>query len=151
MRNCRFIGKSADAVALQSAPINPDWIVSGSPQARVAEVSRSSDGASNTVIWDCTEGTFRWYFGVDETVHIIEGEVFVSDEAGNNRLLRAGDIGFFPAGTWMVWRVDNYVRKVAFLRHPLPLPFGALLRVFNFILNKARIKTRRTAQRFASF
>jgi uncharacterized cupin superfamily protein len=151
MKNCRFIGRSADSVPLQSAPIEPGWILAGTPQARSAEVARSSDGASNTMVWDCTAGTFRWYFGLDETVHILKGEVFVSDEHGNNRLLRAGDIGFFPAGTWMVWRVDNYVRKIAFLRHPLPLPFGALLRVFNYGLNVVRLKARRYTQKFASF
>ena len=92
------------------------------------------------MIWDCTAGKFRWYFGVDETVHILEGEVTVSDDGGNTRTLRAGDIGFFPAGTWMTWRVEKYVRKVAFLRHPLPQPFGSLLRVFNYGLNVMRLR-----------
>jgi uncharacterized cupin superfamily protein len=145
-----FLAATPDLIELQLAPITPEWILSGAPQARSREVSRSADGASNTMIWDCTAGTFRWYFGVDETVHIIDGEVFVKDDMGNSRLLRAGDVGFFPAGTWMTWRVDNYVRKVAFLRHPLPQPFGALLRVFNYGLNVLRLKLRRPASHAAT-
>ncbi len=135
---CSYSTTKAHAIELKSSPINAAWILSGEPQARSIEVSRSPDGASNTIIWDCTAGTFRWYFGVDETVHILDGEVIVSDANGNMRTLRTGDIGFFPAGTWMTWRVENYVRKVAFLRHPPPQPFGALLRVFNYGLNAFR-------------
>jgi len=145
MPDRRFIAASPDFVELKPAPIEPVWVLSGAPVARATEISRSADGASNTMIWDCTAGSFRWFFGVDETVHIIEGEVFVRDDKGNSRLLRAGDIAFFPAGTWMTWRVDHYVRKVAFLRHPLPQPFGTLLRLFNFAMNALRLKLRRVA------
>ena len=143
--DCSYIARDPRHVALKPAPITPEWVLQGEPRASSAEISRSADGASNTMIWDCTAGTFRWFFGVDETVHILEGEVLVSDDFGNTRLLRAGDIGFFPAGTWMTWRVDNYVRKIAFLRHALPQPFGALLRAFNFGLNTLRLKLRRPA------
>ena len=144
MNHCLYKAIDPETVTLMAAPINPAWILAGAPHVRSIEVSRSADGASNTMIWDCTAGTFRWYFGVDETVHIMDGEVIVSDDSGNTRTLRAGDIGFFPAGTWMTWRVETYVRKVAFLRHPLPQPFGALLRVFNYGLNMIRLRMRRT-------
>ena len=147
MNSCRYITTHAGSVTLEASPINAGWIIAGHPQARAREIARSSDGASNTMIWDCTAGTFRWYFGVDETVHILEGEVTVSDDSGNRRTLRAGDIGFFPAGTWMTWHVETYVRKIAFLRHPLPQPFGFLLRAFNFGLNslRARLSARTSA------
>jgi uncharacterized cupin superfamily protein len=145
MPNRHFIAASPDFVELKTSPIQPDWIVSGEPHARATEIARSADGASNTMIWDCTAGTFRWFFGVDETVHIIEGEVFVRNDAGQARLLRAGDVAFFPANTWMTWRVDNYVRKVAFLRHPLPQPFGGLLRLYSFAMNTVRLKMRKLA------
>ncbi len=150
MPDRRFVAASPDFIDLKPSPIQPEWILSGEPKARAAEVARSADGASNTMIWDCTAGSFRWFFGVDETVHIIEGEVFVRDDKDNARLLRAGDVAFFPAGTWMTWRVDNYVRKVAFLRHPLPQPFGSLLRVFNFAMNTLRLKLRRPSKQTAA-
>jgi hypothetical protein len=34
--------------------------------------------------------------------------------------LHAGDTVFFPAGSSAEWTVETYVRKIAFLRVPLP-------------------------------
>lgn len=116
---------------LKPAPINPDWILSGNPVARVADHSRSRDEASSTAIWDCTAGEFRWYFGWDETVVIQEGEVFVKGDDGTERWLRAGDIAYFRGGTWATWRIDTYVRKIAFLRKPFPEPLATLYRLRN--------------------
>lgn len=139
----RFVAADPHVLPLQDAPIQPQWIIAGEPHARSTEIARSADGASNVMIWECTAGEFHWFFGVDETVHIIEGEVLVRDEHGKSSLLRAGDVAFFPAGTWMIWRVGSFVRKIAFLRHPLPQPFGALLRLFNHGLNIFRLRMKR--------
>jgi uncharacterized protein len=116
------IAASVDDLELKSSPINADWILSGNPQARIAEHSQSADDAAITALWDCTAGSFRWYFGWDETVMILEGEVHVTDEAGSTRTLRAGDIAYFAGKTWATWRVDNYVKKIAFVRKPFPAP-----------------------------
>ncbi len=119
---------SAD-LEMKAAPIDPAWIVSGAPEARMAEHSQSPDKASMTALWDCTAGTFRWYFAWDETVMILEGEVEVTDEQGATRILKAGDIAYFSGDTWAVWKIDQYVRKIAFLRRPFPLPLALALRV----------------------
>lgn len=37
-------------------------------------------------------------YAVDETVHIISGEVFVTDGSGATRRLGPGDMAFVPAG-----------------------------------------------------
>ncbi len=110
----------ADHAALNEAPINGDWILEGKPVARNALLSRSEDGTAFTLIWDCTAGLFNWFYDIDETVYILEGSVVVEDEAGAARKLAAGDTAFFPAGSRAKWRVDSYVRKVAFCRNPLP-------------------------------
>ncbi|MDI6836475.1 MAG: cupin domain-containing protein [Rhizobiaceae bacterium] len=134
----RHLGERAPVVAansgmlvLKPAPINPDWIIRGTPMARVGDHSTSTDEASSTAVWDCTAGEFRWYFGWDETVVIQEGEVHVTAEDGSERVLRAGDIAYFRGGTWATWRVDNYVRKIAFLRKPFPEPLAMLYRIRN--------------------
>ena len=124
-----FVAHASDLLPLKSTPINPDWIVSGDPQARTAEHSRGHDEASLTAIWDCTAGEFRWFFGWDETVMILEGEVHITAEDGTERMLRAGDVAFFAGGTWASWRVDTYVRKVAFLRKPFPAPLAFLYKL----------------------
>ncbi len=116
------ISDNAMEMELAPAPINPEWVLEGNPQARSSEQSASPDRAAYTAIWDCTAGTFRWYFGWDETVYILEGEVHVTDADGGTRTLRAGDVAYFRGGTWATWKIDNYLRKVAFMRRTLPAP-----------------------------
>jgi uncharacterized protein len=79
------------SVALGPAPIDPGWILEGTPEARARELARSGDGTSVVAAWSCTAGRFRWHYRVDETVHIISGEVFVTKEDGAERRL-----GGFP-------------------------------------------------------
>jgi hypothetical protein len=107
-------------VKLKAAPINPDWILEGAPVARNAVLSRSADTTACTIMWDCTAGEFNWTYDIDETVHIIEGSVIVGSQNSPPRRLEAGDVAFFPVGTVAHWRVENYVRKVAFCRRVLP-------------------------------
>lgn len=126
-----LVAANSGMLVLKPAPINPDWIIRGTPVARVGDHSTSTDEASSTAVWDCTAGEFRWYFGWDETVVIQEGEVHVTAEDGSERLLKAGDIAYFRGGTWATWRIDNYVRKIAFLRKPFPEPLATLYRIRN--------------------
>ncbi|WP_416796476.1 cupin domain-containing protein [Ciceribacter azotifigens] len=126
-----LVAANSGMLVLKPAPINPDWIIRGAPMARVGDHSTSTDEASSTAVWDCTAGEFRWYFGWDETVVIQEGEVHVTTEDGSERVLKAGDIAYFRGGTWATWRIDDYVRKIAFLRKPFPEPLATLYRIRN--------------------
>lgn len=81
--------------------------------------------------WSCTAGRFHWHYAVDETLHIISGEVFISDESGAVRRLGPGDMVFFPAGSSSTWHVPHHVKKLAVCRHSMPRPFGNLLRAWN--------------------
>jgi uncharacterized cupin superfamily protein len=58
----------------------------------------STDGLGSTYMWDCTAGRFCWYYGVDETVYLVEGSITVVDSAGQLSHLRAGDTFLFPKG-----------------------------------------------------
>ena len=131
-----FVGAEGETLynQLKPAPIKPAWILAGEPQARAAQQSAASDRCASTAMWDCTAGTFRWYFGEDETVVILEGDVFVTAEDGTERLLKAGDVGYFRAGTWAVWHVDHYVRKIAFMRLPLDAPSALYARLRRRVL-----------------
>lgn len=130
-RTAPVISASSGHMEMKPAPINPEWIISGDPQARMADHSRSGDRAAYTALWDCTAGTFRWFFMWDETVHIIEGDVHVTAADGSVHHLNAGDVAYFKAGTWATWRVDTYVRKVAFLRRPFPMALALAYSVKN--------------------
>lgn len=112
--------KSLDSIVMSPAPIEPSWILEGQPVARSGGHSRNIDGWASTNIWDCTAGKFRWHFGWEETVMILEGEVRVTNDAGQTHVLQAGGIGYFPGGTWWTWEVPQYVRKIAFCRALVP-------------------------------
>lgn len=112
-----FIAGRAEDIELRDAPINPDWIVSGSPVARAGLHSPSVDGRSSTNIWECTAGSFWWTFYDEETVFILEGSVRVTAESGITRTLKPGDIAYFAERSRALWEIDDYVRKVAFCRH----------------------------------
>ena len=120
-------------VELLSAPIPPHWIVEGTPQARSKRLAASADGASSIMAWSCTPGRFNWHYSVDETLHIISGEVFVTDHNGEIKRLGAGDMAFFPAGSSSLWHVTQEVRKLAVCRHSIPKPVGFALRAWNKI------------------
>jgi hypothetical protein len=88
------------------------------------------------VAWSCTPGRFEWHYAVDETVHIISGEVLVTDENGKIHRLGPGDMAFFPAGSHSVWQVTKTVRKLAVCRHSMPRPFGFVLRAWNKLFHR---------------
>ena len=126
------------AVDLKPAPIVPEWIVEGNPVARASVVMRSQDQASSTVIWECTTGKFDWTYDVDETIHIIEGSIVLSDDHNAPRRLGAGDIVFFPKGSQVRWEVDGYVKKVAFFRNALPNPLTPVFKVLRSVKRAMR-------------
>src|SRR5690349_6983852 len=88
--NPEFIAGRPDDVTLVDAPINPNWIVDGSPHARAGLHSPSVDGNASTHIWECTAGTFWWTFHDEETVFILEGQVRVTTPNGETRTLQPG-------------------------------------------------------------
>jgi uncharacterized cupin superfamily protein len=121
-----FLIVTAASVELEPAPIPLDWIVSGSPVARCKKMVRSRDRSSHIVVWDCTPGSFKWHYGMDETIVLISGESFMINEKGEERRFGPGDLGFFPAGTSCTWRITETVRKVAVLKESTwnPLRLG---------------------------
>jgi uncharacterized cupin superfamily protein len=105
-------------VDYKPAPINPEWIVSGDPQARSGDLVGSPDGHGSAKFWDCTAGEFNWHYGLDETVLILGGEARITDSDRATSVLRAGDVAHFPAGSSYHWKVERYVRMIAFRRKP---------------------------------
>jgi len=124
---------SLDEVKLEPAPINPQWILSGKPQASGKLIAKSKDKTGSKFVWECTPGQFEWHYNDDETVHMISGEVFLLMKDGTERRLGAGDMAFFPAGSSCTWRVTAPVRKFAIVRQTLPYPFGLIVRAVNKI------------------
>lgn len=137
MADKHLIEIGTSAATLAPAPINPDWILEGNPLARNFCLSTSADGTASSWIWDCSAGKFNWYYNIDETVYVLEGSIILKDHAAGSRVVKAGDTIFFPAGSKAEWTVPQYVRKVAFLRAPLPRPVQFARRVYRFIKRAA--------------
>ena len=133
---------AATAADLELSPISPDWILSGTPEARNKLLAKSYDGTSSIMVWECTAGCFNWHYGEDETVVVIAGEVFITIESGEERRVGQGDMVFFPAGTSCTWRVADRVKKVAILRKDLPLPLGLGVRAWHKLLRIAGLRGR---------
>ncbi len=114
---------------LEPAPIDPGWIHQGAPEARNRIVSKSRDGTAFTFVWECTAGSFTWRYDADETLYVLEGEA-VLYEGDQERRIGPGDLVFFAAGARVTWRIDNYIRKVAFVRRALPMAAALPLRAF---------------------
>jgi uncharacterized cupin superfamily protein len=125
-----------ELAALKDAPIRESWIIEGAPVARAQELSRSVDGTTVTMHWSCTSGTFYWYFGIDETVQILEGEVIVRKIGEAETTLAVGDVALFRAGTWCIWHVPHRVRKIAICRDAMPRLAGSVLRLIKRSLDR---------------
>lgn len=98
--------------------VDPSWVKSGTPNFRAVETARSADGKSITGLWACDgPTTFEWTFGLDETVHLLEGRVEV-DYLGKRFVIQPGDTAVFHAGTKAVWHVPSHAKKVFKLQHP---------------------------------
>ena len=125
---------AAASVDLEPAPISPDWILAGAPEARTRVVAKSHDRTSYVMVWECTPGRFNWHYTQDEELVVISGEVFITTETGEERRLGPGDWALFPARSSATWRVTERFRKVAFFREPIPRPLAFCLRAWNKLL-----------------
>jgi len=133
------IAPTADA-DLRATPIMPDAVLNGTPHTRSKELARSHDRTSHVMLWDCTAGRFTWYYSRDETLVVLDGEAFITNDKGEERRIGTGDVVFFPAGTSSRWYVPEYIRKVAFLRQSMPRPIGFGVRVWNLMLRVGRLR-----------
>ena len=137
--NAGIITARTSEIGLEPAPFPVQWVMEGRPQAYAKEIARSRDGTMTVTIWSCTTGRFRWQYTVDETVHIVSGEVFILDHGNSERRLGPGDTAFFPAGSSSIWRVTRDVLKVAVCRCPMPRAAGLAIRIWNRISRATRI------------
>jgi uncharacterized protein len=119
MPSCLIVASKTN-IPLRDAPIEPSWIVEGSPIASNTVISRSQDGSALTIVWECTEGRFNWHYDHDETAHLLEGCVTIESAGMAPTRFGAGDVLFFRQGAHALWHVEKKIRKLAFCRTPAP-------------------------------
>jgi len=115
---------------LTPRPIEPSWIIEGNPVAQCCVLSKSADGLASTMVWQCSEGKFNWYYDFDETILILEGSIVLENDALRPTRYGPGDVIFFKDGAHARWHVEGHVRKLAFCRKTQPVLLGFALRVF---------------------
>ena len=119
------------AAALTPRPIEPSWIIEGDPAAQWSVLSKSADGLASTMIWQCSEGKFDWYYDFDETILILEGSIVLESDSMAPTRYGPGDVVFFKDGAHARWHVEGHVKKLAFCRKTQPVLLGFALRVFS--------------------
>ena len=118
---------------LMPGRIEPSWIIEGNPVTQHSVLSKSADWQAWTMIWQCSEGKFNWYYDYDETVLILEGSAVIESEAMPATRFGPGDVIYFRNGAHAKWHVEGHVRKLAFFRRAQPIPVGFALAVFSKI------------------
>src|SRR5580704_5824271 len=117
------------AVNLTPRPIEPSWIIEGNPVAQSCVLSRSADGLASTIVWECSEGKFNWYYDFDETILILEGSIVLENDTMRPTRYGPGDVIFFKDGAHAKWHVEGHVKKLAFCRKTQPVWLGFVARV----------------------
>ena len=113
---------------LTPSPIEPSWIIEGNPVAQLSLLSKSADGLAWTVVWQCSDGIFHWYYDFDETILILEGSIVIEGDGMSPTRYVAGDVIFFKNGAHAKWHVESQVRKLAFCRRTQPILLSYALR-----------------------
>lgn len=121
---------------LQDSPIRAQWIIKGRPQARNHVLFRSTDKSSWTMLWDCSAGEFNWHYSFDETIHFLEGSVTITLPGAAPKSYGPGDVIFFPAGVVAHWKIDTYIRKLAFCQDPVPAGLNPAVKLVRKIVHK---------------
>jgi uncharacterized cupin superfamily protein len=131
---------ASDNVTFKPAPISPDHVLAGRPEARNAVVFTSADKLQITLMWHCTAGSFRWFYDEDETCLVMEGGMTLHFDNGSQRSCGPGDLLFFPAGTTCVWVIDKEVRKAAFFREPAPQMVALPMRALRKLIDRSGVR-----------
>ncbi len=118
---------------LKPTPIEQSWIIEGNPVAQSSVVSTSADGLASTIVWECTEGKFHWYYDYDETIMVLEGSMTLENDAMRPTRYGPGDVIFFRNGAHARWHVQGRVRKLAFCRKTQPYLLGFAMRALGKI------------------
>jgi uncharacterized protein len=123
-------------VKLFPTPIERSWVIEGNPKARSCTLSKSSDGFGWTVVWECTKGKFNWYYGLDETILILEGSIILDSDSLTPTRYVSGDTILFRKGAHARWHVEEYVKKLAFCHRVQPAIVGFAVRSLGPIKRK---------------
>jgi uncharacterized cupin superfamily protein len=105
---------TADPTQWDPYPLPAETIISGEPNAKVhwLRTSGPEERGYYSGVWTVDICKFNYVFEMDETAHILEGRVTVSEENGPTLELGPGDVASFPKGAVTVWDIKEPLKKV---------------------------------------
>jgi uncharacterized cupin superfamily protein len=112
---------TVDATSAAVSGISPgDWepfpfedIQEGEPDGKVHWLRQGSggDGVLLTGMFTAQPCKVGYEFIGDESLHLMEGEITVEVEGGDQVELQPGDIASFPKGARSVWTIKSPMKK----------------------------------------
>jgi uncharacterized cupin superfamily protein len=102
-----------------SPPPSADMLLSPVPTQHSRDVFTDPSGRFNVGVWDTTGYRRRQIdFPRHELMHLLEGSVTFTDDAGLNQTFTKGDTFFVPLGTPNAWKSEGYLRKIFCIVQP---------------------------------
>jgi uncharacterized protein len=94
-------------------------IVEGVQVGEFRQVSTAAENSLEAGLWRTGPSTEDYFFAVDEVFLVLEGSVEIDlPDTGETVSMKAGDIGYFDAGTRSVWRFTEPFKKFVVLAKP---------------------------------
>ena len=91
------------------------FMVDGTAVGEVHWIRNEAAGANDTLLvglWRSEPTTVPYFFGEDETIHALEGELQITLESGEVVTLTPGDIASFDKGTKSTWTIMSSFKKL---------------------------------------
>lgn len=108
-----FYRIDASDEALSPAAHDPsDTPIEGAASPRALTAFADPSGRFTAGVWACDAGTLEIRnLAIDEACYLIEGEVTITDLAGNTETFRAGEAFVLPSGFSGTWHMPRPIRK----------------------------------------
>jgi len=114
------------AALAPSAGPAPELLASAPPAQRDKQYFADLTAQWTVGVWDSTAYHRKTIsFPRHELMHILEGEVTLTEEGGPAQTFKAGDTFFVPMGARCDWKSTGYVRKIYCIMQPKAAAAGA--------------------------
>jgi uncharacterized cupin superfamily protein len=115
----RVIKIDPDAKLAPSAPPSAEMLLSPVPVQHTKDYFEDATGQLSIGVWDTTGYRRKLIdFPRHEVMHLLEGSVTFTDDAGRSQTFQAGDTFFVPQGTPNAWTSEGYLRKIFVIFQP---------------------------------
>ncbi|MBN9237740.1 MULTISPECIES: cupin domain-containing protein [Phyllobacteriaceae] len=110
------LGAEAIGLDVWGPPENLSAVtLEGKPVMHGKNLYSSNGGQVLSGIYEVTKGRFKVIYPFHEHATVLDGEVTISDEAGNSVTYGPGDSWFCHQGEVVTWDVKDHLRKTFFV------------------------------------